>query len=1391
MKILKFRYIIVFLLALSFYPLVINAVNIKDSLTHSDASHICEQYIRKEKACKDAGCKFLESGVCVAPNCDSDDITFSSCNTYSYCTTTSVLRTKTNQCLEKVSYNHNGMKCYPYDDYGEKNPNYDPTGCSYGDYNPVKLAYGGTSSESLCQLLYAMPDDQKIGETVAQAYCENKIPNADHNSLSNCIKTNSNLTVSSLRSEKCGVNNCTGKNRVPYKDTNGSTGQKVNGCTCAFGYKPDANNTLNCVKGTGSGSSSCVNVSSFVESYSVNNVCTGDNNCSLADCSGNGDANPFDKSNGSKFDTGISYIKTKDGNKSYNQAWRYRGTCNGKNTDVFCIDPGAKYHDNNAGYTCKSSMNEDSDIDAGYIKIYQSALQTYAAMYADGTQELTDDQYQGIHFAFRFWTFYKNMDRYNGEDSADNPDITEDNSIYAYTNSEISHGFNGTSLRLAGKASNDAYFVVKPGINGYEYGKSAQMSDAGYRDAVQFFRDAVNDGNIWVNPLKFSLVSIDKNNHTAKVSLDNIQLLRDSRFLDGSGNPKFNFVRNIYCTGGCSVIGLDPNTDYLRNGTNSVTFTVKYSGSSFTVGVYYYDKRDGKNVILATAGQPTEYQRLVFVTSALAGSSTREFRIEKTFDYNDKMPCQISNGRFYDRDGNLLVSDNNGKDYEKYVMSGQCCEPYVVNNENGDHDTYCNILKSRGVDKSDSDFYTLACNSQYKDKWAKNGCNPLCSPNNTNPEGGNCYKLEGDTVTISDLTDPTDMGLPSSYYSSDNYCLKCVGNNGRTVDNGGTSYSHQFYTSNNYCDIYCIEEYKFKVPKGLTTNGGTAKYGRYLTLEVPSTATKICYTDTQKPIDYEQFKKDVNAKKNEVIDAINVLNKYITAYNEAKNNMDKFTESSGDVCKTTKEETGPTCPAGTTYGTNKCKTSCEECTAANENGCIDSICTDPTGTGITYSTVNCDGNPTPKSYSYTSSNGVSASSGGSCSECSANNGSKQAVVDAFKKYQDDQKAVVKALIDEYDTIFAHYNKCYTFDTGSCIGSNQNNNPYIEYSYAEEYYMQLIGSNNKLQGEWATQTRERIYHDTLNTDKCTYGDRGIDANGSNAGTYSNDNYKKFVASGDSYVLDSDANSFKVLVNKYVYLKETKGATLKPVSTWYTVTGNGTATLNANEKNANYLGRVLPISRVCKPGQNTFNYELKFMNIGQDPDSCQMGRLNKVIKSLNDPTETDNYVCNYTVSDKECKPCEETYYVRPISLSDVFPKSGKGIEERSKEADGADYRSDVSIKQSKLYNERSAAPNWTTAKGKETQKRVEAAAESIYGDNNKYLEYSYTITPAGMKQIREYNKDKKYTDFEELKCTNHDCTSPFLDKIANNELGSGVKQNKRNAKHERFTDGSIWK
>ena len=81
------------------------------------------------------------------------------------------------------------------------------------------------------------------------------------------------------------------------------------------------------------------------------------------------------------------------------------------------------------------------------------------------------------------------------------------------------------------------------------------------------------------------------------------------------------------------VSGLNPNIDYLRNGDNEVTFNVHFSGQGFTVGVKYYDKRDGKNVILATAGNAERYQRLLFVTSSINRTFIKEAWNDNNFTF--------------------------------------------------------------------------------------------------------------------------------------------------------------------------------------------------------------------------------------------------------------------------------------------------------------------------------------------------------------------------------------------------------------------------------------------------------------------------------------------------------------------------------------------------------------------------------------------------------------------------------------------------------------------------------------------------------------------------------------------------------------------------------------
>ena len=627
--------------------------------------------------------------------------------------------------------------------------------------------------------------------------------------------------------------------------------------------------------------------------------------------------------------------------------------------------------------------------------------------------------------------------------------------------------------------------------------------------------------------------------------------------------------------------------------------------------------------------------------------------------------------------------------------------------------------------------------------------------------------MTGDDVVISDLTEASKAGLGIRYSTSDNYCLSCIGNG--DLDSSGTPYYHE---QKQYCDVYCFEEYKFNVPKHLGVNG-SLKYGRYLELSVPANAKRICYTDTNTPIKTEQFRQDVNNLRNTINQEINVLNQYIADYNNAVANKNNFSSSQSGVCTTTSTSQVHSCPYGTSHG--KCGNDCEECTQAVNGACVASRCISSTLENVT-TTVNCSGNPTYTSYSW---NGKT-SNDGRCDGCNAINGSRENVIKQFEDQKNAQKAKVDGLVRQYNAMIESYKSCYNVSGDACI--NGDNGPYIEYTYEESYYMGLLGTNNTLKGNWSSTSQKTTYHDTVNTSlsNCTYSD-----NGQSSPTMADLGVREFRETNGTYVMQS--GPINVPINKYVYYSENKSATLKPTATWYTKIGNGTATLK-NEANTTYLGNVLPISRICLDSKETFKYEFKFKNLGQEPGSCTLGRLNRAIGTLNSTyINTDSkYVCYYDISNKGCEGCETTYFFRPVSLNDVFPKSGKGIEEASKY--DSDYRPDTSVKQAKLTNERGAAPNWTTEKGKQTQKNIENLGDNTY--TKEHLEYSYTITPAGMKQIRSYNSDKTYGDFT-LTCNDQgDCTSTFLNEIEQNKY-SGVKQNKRDPNLERFTDGSIWR
>ncbi len=91
--------------------------------------------------------------------------------------------------------------------------------------------------------------------------------------------------------------------------------------------------------------------------------------------------------------------------------------------------------------------------------------------------------------------------------------------------------------------------------------------------------------------------------------------------------------------------------------------------------------------------------------------------------------------------------------------------------------------------------------------------------------------------------------------------VKCVIDN---QDAAGNSYEAKNMISNDYCSVWCKEDYHFKVP------GQQASLsGRYFTLQASITGTKTCYTPK---LNREKFEEDYEANRKAEVDAFNKWN---------------------------------------------------------------------------------------------------------------------------------------------------------------------------------------------------------------------------------------------------------------------------------------------------------------------------------------------------------------------------------------------------------------------------------------------------------------------------------------------------------------------------------------
>ena len=640
--------------------------------------------------------------------------------------------------------------------------------------------------------------------------------------------------------------------------------------------------------------------------------------------------------------------------------------------------------------------------------------------------------------------------------------------------------------------------------------------------------------------------------------------------------------------------------------------------------------------------------------------------------------------------------------------------------------------------------HNAQCHKNYVD------CSPVVSLPGTCSNISDGSKIEGTTTgVISDINEG-DASC-SSNSSKPNQIKKCV--LGKTDSTSASYEATNEISGNSYCKVYCKEKYNFVLPTAkMTTSGG------YFKLNTTVTGTRDCYvasaSNSQLPIDETKFNNDLVAAQHALIDAWNEYEYWKQRAAVTSTHTKSHCSLSSDSWTTTHG----TCP--------NCTTSEHSCSSESKDG-------DVVTKTWNYRKYDYNGNVISRSDSYSDGEKASPESG-SCrnSSCTGKVGKDPDEDD--KKTAAEKKKTLQQKAKELNDIIAMYNSCtgvigntnyassLTDATASSTAqstwnNNMQFNPVVEFWYNQDYLQNV----SDLSSGWAKFTNLTDESDTSKNTYCT-GDIN-DSYECTTGTSSSEPTKSIQ------ILTCAENncswkSYNVSSAKWITKSKTKSGTYQTSQNFSTYTPYGTIKTDSNGNK--YLYTTLPegswpISLVTKTG--VFPFKFRFSDIGQSNSSTDLGRLsdsnesgkNTVVHAYNNLPSglkcggesnayTDGgYVCNYLNNctdncDFSCDPndpthctfntCDNgkcvvtctncifdgnktTYGYRTVSLNNLFPNgiSGRGY-------------------------------NWSgegisNQKSSDTKKEIEEAGDSIY----ETPQYSYTLTPSNMKNIRDYNDD----------------------------------------------------
>lgn len=747
--------------------------------------------------------------------------------------------------------------------------------------------------------------------------------------------------------------------------------------------------------------------------------------------------------------------------------------------------------------------------------------------------------------------------------------------------------------------------------------------------------------------------------------------------------------------------------------------------------------------------------------------------------------------------------------YSEGCKSNYSCQHFYM--------LYANDVSTKKTIEDTLELCSLSC------KEAQEGCN---AGNKSSCEifydkyGGDCAECTTYINNAACTEDDSEIDIVEGYDVDIKNCgnitednnlnvLQCIIGN---TDDAGNSYKATDLVSNEFCSVYCKEDYHFTLPGQKEVNSG-----RYFSLKASIEGTKTCYTSK---IDEDgTFSSQLETARQKVINAYNEWSKYNAIVNAefeyvgqvGNKYMDGETYT-GTCYRWDKQEDGTL---------TKEEYSCPKCRYIETHDCYTDQYKKSTSY-ITYSTAGVVSNNKFLEY-YGSASGTSK-------KCRSGSCSKTSYLTAYnaKGYESklsEAKSTLNSAINTYVSLINRYNACSGINTVSYnVNLNYSNtsgwkmdydyDPTISFWYEESYMndvltdeLETVGSIDK-----GNVTQQICTSDTNNSYKsCSTGWK--------TSLNKSDTTSQFVCKKTSS--GYECGSYNLIISKSKYVKQeiSVSANYQTPTQFYSIYPSGAIVVaeagnEDNIENSSELTNLLPVG--LGTTQGVYTYALKVTNLGEYYNNSKLGRIwgnkNSVVVNVLEKADekasctkegalttgikVDNtiisngvYVCAYKVNcpdcpvecDPTCKDpncpdgdcpveCDGCVITNSSTNFTYKPVSPGNINPNDREM-GVNWK----------YNENSISTA-LELKAYATTKEIEEAGETIYDidyeDTSSDNEFAMKITLDStlINKIRTYNDEHEddggYAN-NTLKCYDYTqdgktydniyCYSTFIDEL----------------------------